>query len=202
DQPANADSVPRPVAARLIACLCLAPLVVGIIDDRGRLLPRPVGGVEVLEGSVHAAPEQALRETLLAEAALLAEAEDPRRLTVAFLRRGMGGGTYPLFSITDADAKLVMDGHIPAVNYKHQVRRRSPAALDLLGVTHVLHDRPLSHSKEDLELAEQLEVVGEFGVWTLARLKPLAQPRTHLASGELGRVELERESATRLRVGV
>ncbi|MFO7565607.1 MAG: hypothetical protein R6X02_23390, partial [Enhygromyxa sp.] len=202
DQPASAAGHPRPAAARLIASLCLAPLLVGILDDRGRLLPRPVGGVEVLEGSVHAAPEQALRETLAAEARRLADGPDARGLTVAFLRRGMGGGTYPLFSITDADARLVMDGHIPAVNYKHQVRRRSPAALDLLGVTHVLHDRPLTHSKEDLELAEQLEVIGEFGVWTLARVEPLAQPRTHLESGELGHVELERESATSLRVGV
>ncbi|HLT38858.1 MAG TPA: hypothetical protein VK034_21370 [Enhygromyxa sp.] len=202
DQPANADSVPRPVAARLIACLCLAPLVVGIIDDRGRLLPRPVGGVEVLEGSVHAAPEQALRETLLAEAALLAEAEDPRRLTVAFLRRGMGGGTYPLFSITDADAKLVMDGHIPAVNYKHQVRRRSPAALDLLGVTHVLHDRPLAQSNDDLQLVDRVEVVGEFGVWTLARVLPANNPRAYVASGKVGEVELARGGVTELQVGV
>lgn len=188
----------RPAAARLIACLCLAPLVVGIVDERGRLLPRPVGGVEVLEGSVHAAPEQALHETLEAEAQQLAAAQDPRRMTVAFLRRGMGGGTYPLFSITDAEARLVMDGHIPAVNYKHQVRRRSPAAFDLLGVTHVLHDLPLTRNREDQELAKQLEVIGEFGVWTLARLLPLDNPRTHLASGDVGEVELERRSATRL----
>lgn len=200
DRPAHADRVPRPAAARLIASLCLAPIVVGVLDDRGRLLPRPVGGVEVLEGSVHAAPEQALHETLLAEAQLLADRQDPRPLTVAFLRRGMGGGTYPLFSITDADAKLVMDGHIPAVNYKHQVRRRNPTAIDLLGVTHVLHDRPLAISKEDAQLSERVEVIGEFGVWTLARVLPPKEPHEYLSSGEVGEVELTRTSPTELQV--
>jgi hypothetical protein len=203
DRPATATSVPRPAVARLLASLCLAPLVVGIIDDRARLFPRPVGGVEVLEGSVHAAPEQALRETLEAESQLLADNQDPRALTVAFLRRGMGGGTYPLFSITDADARLVMDGHIPAVNYKHQVRRRNPAALDLLGVTHVLHDRPLVHGRDDLQLVDRLEVIGEFGVWTLARVLPPEQPPDHrgyVATGELGQVELTRTSVTALQV--
>lgn len=197
----QATGISRPTAARLLACMCLAPIVVGVVDDRGRLLPRPVGGVEVLEGSVHEAPEQALRETLQAEAQLLAERgalEKP--LTVAFLRRGMGGGTYPLFSITDADARLVLDGHIPAVNYKHQVRRRSPAAIDLLGVTHVLHDHPLTHGRDDLALAERLEVIGEFGVWTLARVLPPTEPREYVVSGKPGHVELTRSSATALQV--
>ncbi len=200
DRPATASTRGRPQAARLIASLCLAPIVVGIIDDRGRLLPRPVGGVEVLEGSVHAAPEQALRETLEAEAARLSESPEPRLLTVAFLRRGMGGGTYPLFSITDANARLVMDGHIPAVNYKYQVKRRSPNAVELLGVTHVLYDHPLTRTRDDQRLAEQLEVVGEFGVWTLARVLPSDDPLRYLATGDVGDVELEPLSATTLRI--
>jgi hypothetical protein len=200
DRPATADSVPRPAAARLLASLCLAPILVGVLDDRGRLFPRPVGGVEVLEGSIHAAPEQALRETLEAEAQLLADNGDPRPLTVAFLRRNMGGGTYPLFSITDADARLVMDGHIPAVNYKYQVKRRSPTALDLLEVTHVLHDQPLTHSKDDLQLGDRLEEIGEFGVWHLARMTPPEEPRTHVAMGEVGEVTITHTSATELRV--
>lgn len=200
DRPATTNRVPRPAAARLLASLCLAPILVGVIDDRGRLLPRPVGGIEALEGSPHQAPEQALREALQAEAQQLADSGDPRPLTVAFLRRGMGGGTYPLFSITDADARLVMDGHIPAVNYKHQVRRRSPAALDLLGVTHVIHDRPLVHGNDDLQLGKRLEVIGEFDGWTLARMTAPEQPRHYEASKDAGEVELERSSATELRV--
>jgi hypothetical protein len=200
DRPATADSVSRPAAARLLASLCLAPILVSVLDDRGRLFPRPVGGVEVLEGSIHAAPEQALRETLRAEAQLLADNGDPRVLTVAFLRRGMGGGTYPLFSITDADARLVMDGHIPAVNYKYQVRRRNPSSLDLLGVTHVLHDHPLTHGKDDLQLVERLEEIGEFGVWQLARVRPPEEPRTYASIGQVGEVTIDRTSATELRV--
>lgn len=193
----------RPGAARLVASLCLAPLIVGVIDDRGRLLPRPVGGLHVLEGSVHEAADRALSEALRAERARLAKLEDPRPLSVAFLRRGMGGGTFPLFAITDADAKLVMDGHIPAVNYKHQVKRRNPAALGLLGVTHVIYDRSLTRTQDDKRLAEQLEVVGKFGVWTLARLLADRDPgdgTTHLSVGAISTVEIDHESATKLQV--
>jgi hypothetical protein len=202
DHPATDSARLRPAAARLIACLCLAPIVVAVLDDRDRLIPRPVGGLEVLEGSVHAAPEQALREALASEALALGQAEQPRPLTVAFLRRGMGGGTYPLFSITDVDAKLVLDGHIPAVNYRYQVKRRSPAALELLGVTHVIHDQPLTRSRDDEQLAEQLEVVGEFGVWTLARLEPgpKSEPGREFLSTGVEVLEFERESATAMRL--
>ncbi|PRP93284.1 hypothetical protein ENSA5_43790 [Enhygromyxa salina] len=204
DHPAAGAERGRPIAGRLIASLCLAPLVVGIVDDAGRLVPRPVGGVEVLEGSPHAAVEQALAETLVAEAELLAAEDEPRPMTVAFLRLGMGGGTYPLFAITDADAKLVMDGHIPAVNYKYQVRRRGPGALRLMGVTHVIYDRPLTRSADDKRLAQTVEVVGEFGVWTLARLGPGAEGEAYVngyvASGELDElgVEVRREFEARV----
>ncbi|KIG13447.1 hypothetical protein DB30_08074 [Enhygromyxa salina] len=206
DHPASDAAAPRPAAGRLLAALCLAPLLVGIVDDRGRLTPRPVGGVEVLEGSPHAAVEQALSETLVEEAQLLASANDPRPLNVAFLRRIMGGGTYPLFAITDADANLVLDGHIPAVNYKYQVRRRSPDALRLLGVTHVIYDHPLTHGSDDIRLAEALEPVGEFGVWKLGRLRPDTakepKPVDHVVIGQLGQVEVTRESVTKLSVSV
>ncbi|EDM76032.1 hypothetical protein PPSIR1_32984, partial [Plesiocystis pacifica SIR-1] len=169
---------PRPWAARVLACLCLAPLIVGVLDDSSRLLPRPAGALETLEGTDHARTERALLAALEAEAqARAAELEaagsdeDPR-LAVAFLRRGMGGGTYPLFAITDAEARLVLDGHIPAVNYRYQVRRRSPDALRLMGVTHVLYDHPLTRRGDDTHLEEALETVGSFGVWTLGRLAP------------------------------
>ena len=191
DRPLEAMTRARPAAARLLACLCLAPLVVGVLDDRDRLLPRPVGGVEVLDGTPHAEVDAALLEALAAESSRLA---GDRPLTVAFLRRGMGGGTYPLFAITDVDANLVLDGHIPAVNYKYQVKRRSAEALALLGVTHVIHDRPLNLSQDDFRLSELGEVVGEFGVWTLLRL-PI-EPRTHMAARELGEVTVERTGPT------
>lgn len=208
DHPASDAAPPRPVAGRWLAALCLAPLLVGVVDDRGRLVPRPVGGVEVLEGSPHAAVEQALSETLVAEAQLLAAADEPRPLNIAFLRRAMGGGTYPLFSITDADAKLVLDGHIPAVNYKYQVRRRSPDALRLLGVTHVIYDHPLTHGLDDTRLAEALEPVGEFGVWKLGRLRPddseAPDPVGHVVIGKIDpeQVSVTRESSTKLTVTV
>jgi hypothetical protein len=199
DQPA--PSVVRPAAARLLACVCLAPLVVGIVDDRSRLFPRPVGGTEVLEGSPHAAVDEALLEQLRAEAELLAAEPEPRELSVAFLRGSMGGGTYPLFAITDADGKLVMDGHIPAVNYKYQVRRRSPAALRLMGVTHVIYDRPLDRSNDDRQLDAALELVDTFGVWTLARLEPTETPRFSVTGKiEPANVRVTRTSRTELEV--
>ncbi len=171
--PASFSLPPRPAAARLLACLLLAPIVVGVFDDRGRLLPSPVGAVSVLEGSIHDADEQALL-------AALREQASERPITVAFFRRGMGGGTYPLFAITDVDARLVLDGHIPAVNYKYQVRKRGSEPLHLLGVTHVLYDHPLTLTQDDRKLAGLLEPVGEFGPWTLARLPEPAEPEDRL----------------------
>jgi hypothetical protein len=195
DQPGSATG--RPAAARLLACVCLAPLLAGIVDDRSRAFPRPVGGTEVLEGSPHAAVDEALLDALRAE-------PEPRELTVAFLRTAMGGGTYPLFAITDAGGKLVMDGHIPAVNYRYQVRRRSPAALRLMGVTHVIYDHPLDRSNDDRQLAAAVEVVDRFGVWTLARLGPGSASDRVVVSGKLeaANVRVTRTSRTELRVEV
>jgi uncharacterized integral membrane protein len=204
DHPATEKNVVRPAAARLIACICLAPLVAGIVNDRSRLFPRPVGGTEVLEGSPHAAVDEALLERLRAEAELLAAEPEPRELTVAFLRGGMGGGTYALFAITDANGKLVMDGHIPAVNYKYQVKRRSPSALRMLGVTHVIHDHPLDRSSDDRQLAEALEIVDTFGVWTLGRLAPDDASPKFATGGKIepADVRVTRASRTELQVKV
>jgi hypothetical protein len=192
----------HPAVARLIACICLAPLVAGVVDDRSRLFPHPVGGTQVLEGTPHAAVDEALLERLRAEAERLAAEPEPRELTVAFLRGGMGGGTYPLFAITDANGKLVMDGHIPAVNYKYQVKRRSPAALRLMGVTHVIYDHPLDRSTDDRQLATVLEIVDQFGVWTLARLDPGDPPQAFSIGGKLdpANVRVTRTSRTELQV--
>ncbi|MFV8751875.1 hypothetical protein ACNOYE_15125 [Nannocystaceae bacterium ST9] len=185
DEPRDAATVrlpPRPAAARLLACLLLAPIVVGVFDDRGRLLPNPVGAVSPLEGSIHDQAEQALLAALREQAELLDEGQP---LTVAFLRRGMGGGTYPLFAITDAGAELVLDGHIPAVNYKYQVRKRGPEALRLIGVTHVLHDRPLTLTGDDRRLGAQLEPVATLGPWTLGRLRPGESESSLVVTGEI-----------------
>lgn len=185
DYPADSAAAPRPAAGRLIAALCLAPLLVGVIDSSDRLVPRPVGGLPVFHGSPHGEVDEALRATLGTEAERIAEAGDARPLTVAFLRRRMGGGTYVLFAITDSGAELVMDGHIPAVNYKYQVRRRSPGALRSMGVTHVIHDRPLGGNSDDNRLASALEPVGAFGVWTLAYLAPGELDDRFVADGQL-----------------
>jgi hypothetical protein len=150
-------------------CLLLAPVLAGVVEDRTRLTPRPVGGLGTLEGSVHGEVEAELRALLAAE-----RAAGPLKL--AFLRQRMGGGTYPIFAATDLGAGLVLDGHIPSINSIYRVQGRSPAALAALGVTHVLHDRPLG--KKDQALAAALAPVGKAGPYTLARLTAATPPRT------------------------
>ena len=180
DHPAASAQATRPAAGRLLAAICLAPLLVGVLDSGDRLIPHPVGGLPVFDDSPHGEVDEALLEALDAEASQL-----DRPLTVAFLRRRMGGGTYVLYAITDAGAKLVMDGHIPAVNYKYQVRRRGPAALRSMGVTHVIFDRALGGNADDNRLASELVEVGTFGVWTLGRLAPGELDHRFATRGEL-----------------
>lgn len=195
DEPHDAATIrlpPRPAAARLLACLLFAPLVITALDDRGRFVPSPVGAILPLEGSIHEDGQRALVEALHGEAERLG-----RPPTVAFMRRGMSGGMLPLFAITDAGGKAVLDGHIPAVNYKYQVRRRTPEALALLGVTHVLHDRPLAASSDDRRLADALEPIGEFGPWTLARLPGSEAGHTPFVAKGLRRDEVVVEQLSR-----
>jgi hypothetical protein len=149
---------------RWLACLCLAPIVLSILEDRSRLQALPVGGIHTIEGSVYENDEARLREAIEAEVSAHAD----RTTTVAFLRRGMMGGTYPLFAIADANAHLVLDGHIPAVNYRHRIQRRTPKSLRAIGVTHVIYDLPLEEVEE--ELAAEIEPIGVFGPYTFARL--------------------------------
>ena len=204
DHPASSAVLTRPRVGRLIAALCLAPLIVGALDSGDRFLPNPVGGVKVFAGSPHGEVEAALREALELEVEALAGEATPRPMTVAFLRRRMGGGTYVLFSITDLDADLVMDGHIPAVNYKYQVRRRGPNALRSMGVTHVLYDRPLGGNADDNRLTQELELVGEFGVWTLGRLGPgkVAEHFRTQGALEASEVSVERSAPATWRIEV
>jgi hypothetical protein len=168
---------------RLLVAVLLAPLLVALIEDAGRLVARPVGGVETLERSGRDEVERELRSALQSEREKLGET---RELRVAFLRKGMGGGTYPVLAVADVGGGLVLDSHVPTVNFLHRVRRRGPAVLRRLGVTHVIFDRDLT--KRDRSLSEQLEPVGVFGTYRLARLRP--------AKRERGAISLSRRDAS------
>lgn len=158
--------------ARLLACVALAPVLVGGVEGIRDAVPRPVGALNTLEGTHHGPHERALRTALQAEASA---AEG--RLRVAFLRRHMSGGTYPLWAIADADADLAMDSHIPSVNFIFRLDDRDPAALDALGTTHVIFDRPLPLDEGPLE--RRLELVGTYGDYRLARFGPVTPDREH-----------------------
>ncbi len=180
--PGDEGPSPRaPDLRRVFLALALAPLAVALFDGPGYLVRRPVGGLHTLESSRHATAERALRATLRREAEQLGD----RPLTVAFFRTGMSGGTYPLYAITDAsdDARVVLDGHIPSVNYRYRVRGRDAQTLAQLGVTHVLHDRPLTGP--DAALLDHLQPVGqpgELGDYTLLRFSAPHPPKVR---GEL-----------------
>lgn len=158
----------RPLA--WTASILLAPILSGSLEDLGRLAPTPIGAKNTLENSPHGDLEDQLH------AALAAEKTTHGPLKIAHLRTGMSGATYPMFAIADVHADLVLDGHIPSINSVYRIRDRSPALLRGLGVTHVLHDRPLP--KKEKPLADALEPLTKIGPYTLARLKPVTNPRT------------------------
>ncbi|MCX4244146.1 hypothetical protein OEB96_26185 [Paraliomyxa miuraensis] len=145
------------------AGLLLAPLVATLVPDAGRLAARPLGALDTLDADELATSEAELLAALRSEAAAL---PPERPLVVALMRSGMGGGTYPLFSISDAGGRLVLDSHVPTVNFKHRVRRKA-TAYAALGVTHVIHDRPVPDKERSL--ASALEEVGQYGPFTLER---------------------------------
>ncbi|MGB1698645.1 MAG: hypothetical protein ACPHRO_01745, partial [Nannocystaceae bacterium] len=152
--------------ARALLCLLLGPLIASGVIGVGEVVSRPVGGLHTLEDSRYGEVDGALRAAFQE-----ARAQTPERdLRVAFLRRGMSGGTYPLFALADADADIVIDGHVPAINFERRVRSQDVGLLRSLGVTHVLFDRPLEDSAR-LALREQLDVVLEAGDYTLATLR-------------------------------
>ena len=170
----TARAAPSRPHAWLFAAL-LTPFIATLAPDLGRLKTRPVGALDTLEANPQGKHEQGLREALEREAA-----DAP--LTVAYLRAGMGGGMFPLFSITDAGARMVLDGHIAAVNFEHRIRR-DPMGYDALGVTHVIYDRKI----DDPAFAERLTEIGRFGHYHLARYTPRQA---------LERVQVERGAAT------
>ena len=159
------DGTPMAWVRRATAALLLAPLLASLVPQAGRLLARPLGGIDTLSGR-DGDDEAALLEALRAEASAL-PAERP--LVVAVMRAGMGGGTYPIITAADAGGRLVLDEHIPTVNFKHRVSR-NPSAYERLGVTHVIHDRPVPERERGL--ASRLTEVGRFGPFTLERFTP------------------------------
>lgn len=163
--PSPLDLSPIAWARRAAGALLIAPLIASLVPQAGQLLTRPVAGIDTLVDE-DAKDEAALLAALRAEAQAL---PPERPLVVAVMRAGMGGGTYPVISVADAGGRLVLDEHIPTVNFKHRVSRR-PAAYEVLGVTHVIHDRPLSDRER--ELASSLTVVDRFGPFTLERFGP------------------------------
>jgi len=157
--------MPHTLGQRFIAALVFAPLVTAVVSDPGRLVTRPMGGVESLEGSGQAGFEAELRDALEREQAGLAGS----RLRVAYFRKGMGGGMYPIMSVAAVGGALVLDGHVATINFEHRIARKSPEGLLGLGVTHVISDRALT-TDADLAIAEHLVEVGVYGPYTLHRL--------------------------------
>ncbi len=170
-------SLPRPSRGRawLLAALA-APFLASFAPDLGRLKTRPVGALDTLEANPEGVDEAAMLAVLREEASAL---KGP--LKVAYLRTGMGGGMFPIYAITDANAELVLDGHIAAVNFKHRIRR-DPLGYDALGVTHVIYDRALP--EREAPFASRLTELGRFGRYHLARYTPVTtMPRVTVQHG-------------------
>lgn len=166
--PARAHSMGQ----RFVAGLVLAPFALALTCNADRLIARPTGGIESLRSAGEADHEAALRQALEEEKAALGETP----LAVAFFRKGMGGGMYPVMSISAAGGRLVLDGHVATVNFEHGFIRRSRAGLLGMAVTHVIHDKPLDNGN-DPAIAEILETVGQYGPYRLARVvRPADEP--------------------------
>jgi hypothetical protein len=162
----RAGAPASPGLKRLLACVLFAPIAVSVLDDTSRITARPVGALLTLEGTRYQTEERALAQALESEARALGELP----LRVAFFRKKMSSGTYPMFTIADANAGVVLDGHVPSVNFLYRITRRNPGILRTLGVTHVLHDRPFPDREQ--AIAKATETVGTYGVYTLDRLLP------------------------------
>ncbi len=179
------------------ASLVLAPLVATLVPQVERLVPRPVAAIDTLSADELDVAEAELLAALREESAAL---PPERPLYVAIMRADMGGGTYPIFAATDAGGRLAIDSHIPTVNLEHSLRRRV-ASYASLGVTHVIHDLPLTD--KEVELALTLEEVGRYGPFTLERFTP--PPGTGVRVAELrgpGTVEVRVDEAERLELDV
>jgi hypothetical protein len=181
--------VPTSIVPRFVAALLLAPLLAALAPELQRLAPRPVGAIDTLDDADLVEADAALVTTLRAE-----RETSPQPIRVAFLRRGMTGAMWPLLALADAHAPIVVDGHVATINFRHHVISRNPAVLAALGVTHVLWDGNLLR---DEDLLAQLQTVGRFGPFTLARLTrtPHRVDAELLGSGELT-IEAAADGAT------
>lgn len=156
----------RTMVERFVVGIVLAPFVLSVATEPDRIVTRPVGGIETLEDAGLVDAEADLRQALVDEQAALGE----RAMTVAVFRARMGGGTYAVMSVAEVGARLVLDGHVPTINVEHRITRRNVHGLLALGVTHVIHDEPLEDEKDEAFVGA-LETVGEYGPYTLARLR-------------------------------
>ncbi len=175
---------PPSTATRVLILAILAPAATELWSRRDALLRRPVGAIDTLEATGHVVAERELAD------ALANERGRTEHMRVAFLRAEMGGALYPLFSIAELGIDVVLDGHVPTINFDHIVEQRSVQVLQRLGVTHVIHDRPIGDDEEALVGA--LESIGHFGHYTLARFLPKPSPFVTWPLGE-GRAELRDE---------
>jgi hypothetical protein len=172
---------------RWLLALLIAPFVTAAVEDVRRIETRPIGAIDTIGDSEYEAGDEELLAALQSEAASLPEGVPMR---VAFLRHKMSSGTFALFAITDARAHVVIDGHVPAVNFRHQVRRRVEG-YRRIGVTHVVYDRELGDDEKPFERA--LVEVGRYGRYRLARFDGGAMPHAWLSRelGELTATELD-----------
>ncbi|RMG94026.1 MAG: hypothetical protein D6705_17260 [Deltaproteobacteria bacterium] len=164
-QPATAGSArPAPKPLRAGSGVLLAAVLGGVFAglwSTGPAWPmRPVGTVDTLEGDPLEEADETLRDRLDAFAA-----EHGRPPVVAFLRAGLSGATYPLLACADAGARVLLFGHVPTINRRVDLRRPSPALLDLLGVDFVVYDgplprrHPLAGTFDDVERVASLRIV-------------------------------------------
>ena len=87
----------RTIVERFVVGIVLAPFVLSVATEPDRIVTRPVGGIETLEGAGLVEAEADLRQALLDEQAAL----DDDAMTVAVFRARMGGGTYAVMSVAE-----------------------------------------------------------------------------------------------------
>ena len=170
-RPAPAADASRHAAATaaLPIAVAAAVLVAGLFTAGPALVRRPAAAVDTLEGDPLAHADAALRARLDAFAR-----EHGRPPTVAFLRAGLSGATYPLLAAADAGARILLFGHVPTINRRTDLRRPEPSLLDRLGADFVVYDGPLPRKhplRERIEAVEPIERVESLRIvpWTPER---------------------------------
>lgn len=184
-----AARTPPSTATRVLLLAIVAPAATELWAHRDALLRRPIGAIDTLADTGHAEVERELAEALAAERA------HTEHMRVAFLRAEMGGATYPLFALAELGVDVVLDGHVPTINFDHIVERRSVEVLRRLGVTHVIHDRPVGD--DEAELDDAMDRVGRYGPYELARFTRDPSPFVTWAQGD-GRAQVRSDQRDRI----